>query len=93
MRAACRRRRSEPRRATLPGKPMNLDGNAILASLLIGLVGTACFIYGRRQGRFPPMAVGAVMVVYPYFVPNLVAMVAIAVALLGVLWGVVRLGY
>ena len=71
---------------------MNLDGNSILASLLIGLVGTACFMYGRRQGRVPPMAVGAALVIYPYFVPNVGVMVAIAVALLVALWAAVRMG-
>ena len=72
---------------------MNLDGNAILASLLIGLVGAACFVYGRKQGRFPPMLVGATMCIYPYFVPNLALMVGIAIALLVALWGAIRLGY
>jgi hypothetical protein len=71
---------------------MNLDANSILASLLIGLVGTACFMYGRRQGRVPPMAVGAALVIYPYFVPDVGIMVAIAVALLAALWAAVRMG-
>jgi hypothetical protein len=71
---------------------MDLDANSLLASLLIGLVGTACFIYGKKQGRFPQMLVGATLVVYPYFVSNVMLMVAIAVALLVALWGAVRLG-
>jgi hypothetical protein len=33
------------------------------------------------------------MVVYPYFVPNVVAMIAIAVALLAAMWGALRLGW
>jgi hypothetical protein len=72
---------------------MDLDANALLASLFIGLVGAACFLYGRRQGRLPPMVVGAAMVVYPYFVPNLAAMIAIAAALLAAMWGAIRLGW
>jgi hypothetical protein len=72
---------------------MDLDGNAVLASLFVGLIGTACFIYGRRQGRVPPMAVGAAMVVYPYFVPNAAVILAIAGVLLAALWGAVRLGW
>jgi len=71
---------------------LDLDGNSILASLLISLVGTACFMYGRRQGRLPPMAVGAALVIYPYFVPNVALMVGIAVALLVALWVAVRMG-
>jgi hypothetical protein len=38
------------------------------------------------------MAVGAALVVYPYFVTNVAAMIGIAVALLAALWGAVRLG-
>jgi hypothetical protein len=72
---------------------MNLDGNAILVSLLVGLVGAACFVYGKRQGRVPPMVIGAALTIYPYFVSNVAVMIAIAVALLVALWGAVRLGW
>ena len=71
---------------------MDLDGNSLLASLLIGLVGTAFFMYGKRQGRFPHMLVGAALVVYPYFVSSVALMAGIAVGLVAVLWGVVRMG-
>jgi hypothetical protein len=71
---------------------MDLDGNSILASLMIGLVGSGCFMYGRRQGRVPPMVVGAALVIYPYFVPNVGVMLAIAGVLLIALWAAVRMG-
>lgn len=71
---------------------MDLDGNSLLVSLLIGLVGSGFFIYGKRQGRFPHMLVGAALVVYPYFVSSIAAMAAIAVGLVAALWGGVRLG-
>jgi membrane protein CcdC involved in cytochrome C biogenesis len=38
------------------------------------------------------MLVGALLVVYPYFVPSVALMAAIAVGLVVVLWGVVRMG-
>jgi hypothetical protein len=72
---------------------VDLDANALLASLFIGLVGAACFVYGRRQGRLPPMAVGAAMVIYPYFVPNVLVMVGVAIALLVAMWGALRAGW
>jgi hypothetical protein len=72
---------------------LDLDANSILAALLIGLVGVACFTYGRRQGRLPPMIAGAALLVYPYFVSSVLLMVAIAVAILASLWGAVRLGW
>jgi hypothetical protein len=71
---------------------LNLDGNALLLSLLIGCVGFVCFAYGKRQGRVPQMLAGIVLCVYPYFVSNLMAMTAIAVAILLLLTLAVRLG-
>lgn len=84
-------RRKREAHASIP--PVDLDANAILASLVIGLVGAACFVYGRRQGRLAPMVVGAALVVYPYLVSNVAIMVGIAVALLAALWGALRLGW
>jgi hypothetical protein len=69
-----------------------IDGNALLLSLAIGCVGVACFVYGKRQGRFPQMLAGAALSIYPYFVSNLVVMAAIAVAVMVLLWVSVRLG-
>jgi hypothetical protein len=74
-------------------RAMNLDEGSLFASLFIGLVGAACFVYGKRQSRIIHMAVGAILTIYPYFVPNVIAMVAIAVGLLVALWAMVRMGY
>lgn len=71
---------------------MSIDGNALLLSMAIGSVGLACFVYGKRQGRFPQMIAGVILMTYPYFVPNLFAMAATAVAVVGLLWVAVRLG-
>ena len=40
------------------GDAMTVDGNALLLSLLVGCVGLACFVYGKRQGRLPQMLAG-----------------------------------
>jgi hypothetical protein len=71
---------------------VNFDPNALLMSLLVGSVGFVLFVYGKRQARLPHMAVGAALCIYPYFVSNLVASIAIAVALVTLLWVAVRLG-
>jgi hypothetical protein len=72
---------------------MDLDANSLLASMAIGLVGGGLFLYGRRQGRFPQMLVGAVLVAYPYFVSNVAMMATIAAALVAALWLAVRMGF
>ena len=71
---------------------MNLDPNALLLSLLIGSIGFVCFVYGKRQSRFPHMLAGAVLFVYPYFVPSAIVSAVIAAAVLVLLWVAVRMG-
>ncbi|HEX8792198.1 MAG TPA: hypothetical protein VF765_14690 [Polyangiaceae bacterium] len=72
---------------------MDLDANAILASIMIGTVGLGVFIYGKRQSRLPQMIAGVVLMAYPYFVSNVLLMAGIAMGLLAALWLVVRLGW
>ncbi len=71
---------------------MDLDANAILASFAIGGAGFVAFAYGKKQGRLPHMVAGLALMVFPYFVSNLLLMGGIAGALLALLWLVVRLG-
>lgn len=73
--------------------PVDLDANAILASIMIGTVGLGVFIYGKRQSRLPQMIAGVVLMAYPYFVSNVLLMAGIAMGLLVALWLVVRLGW
>jgi hypothetical protein len=71
---------------------MPVDGNALLLSLAIGCIGLACFVYGKRQGRLPQMVAGAILMIYPYFVPNLLVMAAAGIVVITFLWIAVRLG-
>ncbi len=70
---------------------MDLDANSLLFSMVLGCIGLACFVYGKKQGRIPHMLVGAALVIYPYFVSNLLVMSAIAVSLFVLLWAASRL--
>ncbi len=63
-----------------------MNGNALLASIVIGSVGLGCFVYGKRQRRVPHLLAGIVLMVYPYFVGSVGWMAAIAGALLGGLY-------
>lgn len=71
---------------------MNLDGNALLASMLIGGVGFVSFAYGKKQRRLPQMLVGLILMGYPYFVDSVAWMLGIAAGLLVALWAMVRFG-
>lgn len=69
-----------------------MSGNFLLASVVIGAVGMGLFVYGKRQRRAPHLAVGILLMVYPYFVPGVVLMFVIAAALMGLLWLATYLG-
>jgi hypothetical protein len=65
----------------------------LFISLVIGSLGMALFVYGKKQARIPPLVLGILMMVYPYFISNLWLMSGIAVGLLGLLWVAVRMGW
>ena len=71
---------------------MALDANSLLLSLAIGSVGFVFFMYGKRQARLPQMITGVVLMVFPYFVTNLLAMGLVAVVVVGLFWLAIRLG-
>jgi len=73
--------------------PVDFDANVLLASLAVGSVGFVCFVYGKKQGRFPQMLAGIILSVYPYFVSNAWVMLGIGGAVLAALWGAVRMGW
>ena len=41
---------------------------ALVASVLFGTIGLAAFVYGKKAALFKPMMLGAVLMVYPFFV-------------------------
>ena len=58
---------------------MSLDPSSLFASMMVGLIGTAMFIYGKT--------------IYPWFVPDPLWMSLICVALLAIVWGAGKVGF
>ena len=52
----------------------------LLAGLLFGSIGFVGFIYGKRTSRLKPMVIGLLLMAYPYFVENTLALCGIGVA-------------
>ena len=71
---------------------MAVTGNSLLASLLVGSIGMGLFVYGKRQRRAPHLAIGVVLMVFPYLVPSVTLIFVIAAALIGLLWLLSYLG-
>jgi hypothetical protein len=72
---------------------VNLSAGWIFASLIVSSIGFILLNYGRKFARIPQVVVGVLMLIYPYFVPGVLANVLVAVGLLAVLGVVVRLGW
>ena len=72
---------------------MNLSTSGIVLDIFVGLIGLALLNYGRKEVRVPHMVVGFILLVYPYFVGNWMAVLGIAAGLVGGLAFVSYLGY
>lgn len=72
---------------------MHLTPGRLFASLIVSAIGFVLLNYGRKMARLPQVVAGVLMLVYPYFVPGVLANALVAVGLLALLWLAVRLGW
>ncbi len=70
-----------------------MDAGSLIAGLMVSSVGFVFFSYGRRMSRIPHVTAGLLLMVFPYFAPGVLAMIAIAALLCGLLYLVTRAGY
>jgi hypothetical protein len=57
-----------------------------MASFLFGMVGLGFFTYGKRAGRMIPLGAGIALMVVPYFVTNVLALILVGCALSATPW-------
>ena len=60
---------------------LNFGVANILAGLFFGIIGFAAFRYGKKQSLLKPMIVGGLLMAYPYFVSNTIAVFLVGAAL------------
>jgi len=58
-----------------------VNESRLLWGLLFSSVGVGFFLYGKRQRSIVPLVCGLALVIYPYFVDNVFAIVAIGIGL------------
>jgi hypothetical protein len=56
----------------------------LLWGLLFSSVGVGFFLYGKRQRSVVPLVCGLALCIYPYFVANVIATVAVGIALVSI---------
>jgi hypothetical protein len=72
---------------------VDLSASYLIANFAVSGVGFVLFSYGRKMSRAPQVLVGLLLMVFPYFVPSVLAMLGIAALLCGLLYMAVRSGY
>ena len=58
-----------------------MSTSLLLWGVLFGAVGSGYFLYGRKQGAAVPLGCGVAQMVVPYFISNVVLLVAVGLAL------------
>lgn len=71
---------------------MSFDTASILVSFVLGSIGFVGFVYGKRQSRLPHMVAGAILMIFPFFVPSALVMGLIGAGIVGLWAGLVYLG-
>ena len=59
-----------------------MDQATILWGLLFGSIGVGFFLYGKKQKKVVPLACGVLLIVFPYAVTDVLALVGIGVVLM-----------
>lgn len=58
-----------------------MSTSLLFLGLLFGSVGFGYFLYGKRQAAVVPMVCGIALMVFPYFVSNVLILAVIGIAL------------
>ena len=58
----------------------------IIGGLIFGMVGFVAFIYGKKEKSTKPFVIGLILMIYPYFIANTMALYAVGIALIAALY-------
>jgi len=56
---------------------LNLSAANLIGGFVFGSIGFVAFVYGKRMNLWKPMFLGIALMIYPYFISNDLAMIAI----------------
>jgi hypothetical protein len=56
-----------------------MNVSVLLWGLLFSSIGLGLFLYGKKQRAVVPLVCGLVLMIYPYFIPNVFAVVIIGI--------------
>ena len=59
-----------------------MDSSVLIWGFLFSTFGLGFFMYGKKQGAIVPLSCGLLLMVYPYFISNLILLILIGVVLM-----------
>ena len=57
-----------------------MNSSSLLWAVLFGSVGLGYLMYGKKQKAIVPLVCGLVLIVFPYFISNIVLLIAVGLA-------------
>jgi predicted membrane protein len=61
-----------------------MDTSLLLWGLIFGSIGFGFFVYGKKQQAIVPLLCGLALMIFPYFVSNVIVLVVVGVALMAI---------
>jgi hypothetical protein len=72
---------------------MNFDPTWLFLSLVPSGIGFVLFVYGKKLQRWPQMAGGVALMVYPYFATTVPTLLLAGALIVAVTWWAVSAGW
>jgi len=72
---------------------VTLDPTWLFLSLIPSGIGFVLFVYGKKQERWPQLAVGLLLMIYPYFATTVTSLILVGALLCTGLWTMTRMGW
>ena len=57
-----------------------MNSSSLLWTVLFGSVGLGYLMYGKKQKAIVPLVCGLALIVFPYFISNIVLLIAVGLA-------------
>ena len=72
---------------------MTFDPTWVFLSLIPNGIGFVLFVYGKKEGRWPQLAAGVALMVYPMVATSVEALIGIGMLIGAGLWWAIWLGW
>ena len=72
---------------------MTFDPTWLFVSLLPSGIGFVLFVYGKKQQRWPQLAAGLALMLYPYFATTTMSLMLVGASIGAACWVATRSGW